>query len=72
MHAQLDNKHLPPSLLMDIHAVAEKLGVSVNTVYAWIHQRRIPFIKVGRLVKFDERDIDKWIGEQKVEVFEHK
>ena len=52
--------------LLNINELAEYLGIKISTVYSWVNQRKIPYIKVGRLVKFDQVDIDKWIAEQKV------
>ena len=42
------------------------LGIKVSTVYSWIHSRKIPYYKVGRLPKFDLGEIEKWMIEQKV------
>lgn len=42
------------------------LGISVNTVYSWVSQRRIPFVKCGRLTKFDRQGINEWIAENTV------
>ena len=39
--------------LIDIEHVSEHLGVKVNTVYSWVNQRKIPYVKVGRLIKFN-------------------
>jgi excisionase family DNA binding protein len=39
--------------LSDIGHIAEHLGVKVNTVYSWVNQRKIPYVKVGRLIKFN-------------------
>ena len=33
---------------------------------AWVSQRRIPFVKCGRLTKFDLKAIDKWIDKNTV------
>jgi len=52
--------------LIDIAEVSQRLNVSVNTLYAWVNQRKIPFIKVGRLLRFDLSDIDGWVAERKV------
>ncbi|OQA92043.1 MAG: Helix-turn-helix domain protein [Elusimicrobia bacterium ADurb.Bin231] len=52
--------------LLNINELAEYLGIKISTVYSWVNQRKIPYVKVGRLVKFDQVDIDKWIAEQKV------
>ena len=57
--------------LLTIAEVSERLGVQKKTVYAWIHTRKIPHIKVGRLVKFDRKDIETWIQARKVAVLEY-
>lgn len=56
--------------LIGIQDVSERLGVSTNTIYAWISQKRIPHYKVGRLVKFNTTEIDQWIAAKKVEIVE--
>jgi excisionase family DNA binding protein len=50
--------------LIDEHAVAIKLGVSRATLQAWRCTRRVnlPFIKVGRLVRYRQEDIDAFIA----------
>jgi excisionase family DNA binding protein len=54
-------------LLIDIRELSKLLGISEKTLYAWVHQRKIPFIKIGGLLKFDSHDIQKWIQKKKVE-----
>ncbi len=39
--------------LFHIREVAEYTGLLVHTLYTMVSQRRIPFVKAGRLVKFD-------------------
>ncbi|HCJ67508.1 MAG TPA: transcriptional regulator [Elusimicrobia bacterium] len=53
--------------LFSIDEVAEYLGVKKWTLYAWVSQRRIPFVKCGRLTKFDLRRIEQWIQENTIE-----
>lgn len=50
--------------LVDENAVAIKLGVSRATLQAWRCTRRVnlPFIKVGRLVRYRQEDIDAFIA----------
>ena len=43
------------------------LGISINTVYSWVSQRKIPFVKCGRLTRFDVQKIEEWIKENSVE-----
>ena len=52
--------------LIDIREAAEYTGLSVHTVYTMVSQRRIPFVKMGRLVKFDVELLDKWIKQNTV------
>ena len=47
--------------LVNIQELSHLLGLSVNTLYTWVSQKRIPYVKCGRLTKFDVREIDKWI-----------
>jgi excisionase family DNA binding protein len=48
--------------LLSIQEVAGYTGLSVHTLYTMVSQRRIPFVKVGRLTKFDRRLLDEWIA----------
>jgi len=52
--------------LLGVDELAEYLGVKKWTLYTWVSQRRIPFVKCGRLTKFDLRDIEHWIEENKI------
>ena len=47
--------------LLSITAVAQRLGVQVRHVRRLVHERRIPYIKWGHLLRFDPADIDTWI-----------
>jgi excisionase family DNA binding protein len=52
-----------PSLanLMTIAEVAEALGVNVRHVRRLVHEKRIPYIKWGHLLRFDPTDIAAWV-----------
>lgn len=54
--------------LVGIDEIAQQLGVKIKTVYGWVHMRQIPFVKVGRLVRFDLIDVNDWVKQRKVEV----
>ena len=49
--------------LIDIHGVAELLGVSERHIRRLVFERRIPFIKWGHLIRFDPAEIREWIDE---------
>lgn len=53
--------------LVDVRELSNYLGISLNTLYSWVSQRRIPFVKCGRLTKFDLERINEWIEENSVE-----
>lgn len=52
-----------PSLgrLLSIVEVADALGVDIRHVRRLVHERRIPYIKWGHLLRFDPVDIAGWI-----------
>ena len=41
--------------------IAAHLGVTKDTVYAWIAEKQMPAHKVGRLWKFQAREVDGWV-----------
>ena len=45
---------------------ADFLGISINTLYEWVSQKRIPHMKVGGLLKFKRGHLEKWL-EKKVQ-----
>ena len=49
--------------LIDVQELSDMLGITVNTAYSWVSQRKIPFVKIGRLTKFDIERIKEWIQE---------
>ena len=54
------------SKLLTMAEASEYLGISKLTLYGWVSARKLGFIKVGRLVKFKQQDLDKWIDEHTV------
>lgn len=52
--------------LIGIQEAAHYTGVSPTTLYKWVSQRKIPYIKMGRLVKFDPVKLEEWIKQQAV------
>ena len=53
--------------LININELSEYIDLSISTIYSWVSQRRIPFIKCGKLTKFDLERINDWIEESSVE-----
>ncbi|AZU01153.1 helix-turn-helix domain-containing protein [Brevibacterium linens] len=46
---------------MSADEIAAHLGVSKDTVYAWISAQQMPAHKVGRLWKFQASEVDEWV-----------
>lgn len=61
-----DSKSLIKPRLVTIHEAAVYTGLAVDTLYKMVNQRRIPFVKVGRLVKFDIGMLDDWIQQHTI------
>lgn len=45
---------------LSVRELSEYAGLSKETVYLWVRQRKIPFIKKSRLLKFDKEHINRW------------
>lgn len=41
--------------------IAGHLGVTKDTVYAWIAVKAMPAHKIGRLWKFQASEVDDWV-----------
>ncbi len=52
--------------LISIQDAAHYTGLSVQTLYKMVSQRRIPFVKMGRLTKFDVALLDAWIKQNTI------
>jgi excisionase family DNA binding protein len=72
------NKHLaveplkpvrPPELVNVVEA-ARFLAVSPSTLYGWVWQRRISFVKVGRAVRFDRADLERFVAQNRIQARE--
>ena len=52
---------------MNVNEAAQFLAVSPSTLYGWVWQRRIPFVKVGRAVRFDVADLERFVTQNRIE-----
>lgn len=41
-------------------------GLSPHTLYTMVSQRRVPYVKLGRLTKFDLGQLQAWIEDHTV------
>jgi excisionase family DNA binding protein len=52
--------------LVSVGEAAKFLAVSVSTLYGWVWQRRISFVKLGRSVRFDMADLKRFVEENRI------
>lgn len=52
--------------LLDKPELAAKLRISKRTVDAWMRKRRLPFIKIGKTVRFNWQDVLAKLGQYQV------
>ena len=53
--------------LLDIDGLASMLGVSERFVRRLVEERRIPFLKIGRHVRFEPAEVESWIRSSRIE-----
>lgn len=48
---------------VSIDEISEHLGVKKDTIYKWVARKKMPAHKVGRLLKFQIKEVDQWVRE---------
>jgi excisionase family DNA binding protein len=56
-----------PAELVNVAEAARFLAVSPSTLYGWVWQRRIAFVKVGRAVRFDMADLKQFVARNRIQ-----
>lgn len=51
---------------LNVNELAIYLGLSPDTIRAWVKTGRIPSSKLGRAVRFDKYKIDEWLKDKEV------
>ncbi len=65
-----ENPVLTP--LLSYQQASAVLGIAVGTLYALVHQKRIPHIRLsGRMVRFHPDALHAWLEERIVSVTTH-
>ncbi len=52
--------------LLNISQASEILGVAPVTIRLWISQKKIPYYKVGKSIKFKPSEIEAWVNATRV------
>jgi len=54
--------------VITVQDAAKFLAVSKSTLYGWVYQRRIPFVKVGSALRFELAELQKFIQSNRFSV----
>ena len=49
-------------VLLDVGQVAAMFKISIATVRRWVLQGFIPYMKIGKAIRFSKSDIDNWVS----------
>jgi excisionase family DNA binding protein len=52
--------------LMTMDQLAERLGVTRRHVRRLVDERRVPFLRVGRFIKFNPAEVAEWLNSNRV------
>ena len=52
--------------IVNIDAAADHVGSTTRHLRRLVAERRIPFLHVGRKVRFDTAELDRWLDAQRV------
>ena len=65
----MTTKHTPPPLKrwLEISDVEREYGFSNNTQKRMRRLKQIPFSKVGKKIRYDRVELDKWLEDNKIE-----
>jgi excisionase family DNA binding protein len=54
--------------LLDVRGAADYLNVAPRFVRRLVQERRVAFVRIGRHIRFDVRDLDQLVAAGRVEV----
>jgi excisionase family DNA binding protein len=54
---------MPPEPLWTVAEVARHLGVTDRTIRSWMVARRLPYLKIGGTVRFQQTQVAEWAGQ---------
>jgi excisionase family DNA binding protein len=55
---------MPESAFLTVTEAASLLGISRNSAYELVRQKRLPHIRLGRSVRIPRRIFERWIEQQ--------
>jgi excisionase family DNA binding protein len=52
--------------LMNINDLSEYIQTPISSIYGMVEAKEIPFIRIGRLIRFRFNEIESWLESKKV------
>jgi excisionase family DNA binding protein len=52
---------MPTRAYLTVAELAAVTKIARSTWYQWIHEGRVPHIKIGDCVRFDEAEVNAWL-----------
>ena len=56
--------------LLNVREAAQYLGLEVDTVYKKSRLREVPYVKVGRALRFDVKALEKYIEQHSIQIID--
>jgi excisionase family DNA binding protein len=53
--------------LLTYDQMSRYLSITPNTLRIWVMQKRIPYLKIGKNVRFYASDVHEWLSKQAIE-----
>lgn len=54
-------------MLLDVTQLSKEINISPSGIYTWVSFKKIPYIKIGRTIRFDSEEIKQWLEARKVQ-----
>ena len=52
--------------LLTAKQVSELLEVKLSTIYDWVYRGLIPYVKLGRLIRFKKAELFRWVDAHEI------
>ena len=59
------NNAAPPPRLLGAKRASAEFGIAYTTLRDMVHRGDLPFLRIGRAMFFERRDIEQWIASRK-------
>ena len=57
-------------MILNVREAAEYTRLKAATIYLYVQRRKIPFLKIGSRVLFEQSALEEWVAAHRVEPLE--